>query len=92
MVPEGKGRIAGTLDENRHRAVVDIRYNLHDYSILYRDSRNLKNSGYHIHHDYNRWITKLNEHIRKESENWAHWASSLPRKERVNGKLEGQAA
>lgn len=59
------GTAEATLLVRTHRAVVTIKYNVDSYSILYKDSANLKynQSSQTIHSNYNGWITNLNNAI-----------------------------
>ena len=59
------GHIVGTLNVRSHGAVVDIPYTTESYSILYKDSTNLKySSSGTIHSNYNGWIQNLNRAIK----------------------------
>ncbi|MDG3087526.1 hypothetical protein P7F88_16235 [Vibrio hannami] len=49
-----------------HHAVIKIPYNSTHYSLIYADSSNLLHEGDNIHRNYNKWITLLNESIRRE--------------------------
>lgn len=53
------GLIRGTLALRAHVAVVDIPYNLKEYSIIYVDSTNLDYDGQNIHRNYPRWVKNL---------------------------------
>jgi hypothetical protein len=57
------GLIIGTLYVRDHMAKVEIPYNRHTYSILYRDSDNLNYDGVNIHSNYNDWIQNLSTAI-----------------------------
>ena len=46
-----------------HTAVVEIPYSSSTYSIKYRSSVNLKESGGNIHKNYNGWIQNLTRGI-----------------------------
>lgn len=58
--------IVGTLNLRSHQAVVTIPYTTTTYSILYKDSTNLKyNAEKHtIHQNYASWIQRLDGAIR----------------------------
>lgn len=64
MQPKNPGHIVGTLNIRAHQAIVDIYYNESNYSILYHSSEGLHYDGSNIHHNYNTWITNLNNRIR----------------------------
>lgn len=57
------GHIVGTLNLRKHMAKVDIKYSTKSYSILYKDSQNLKYDGSSIHKNYNGWIQNLQRNI-----------------------------
>ena len=63
MRPVKPGLITATLNLRSHQAVVDITYDLEDYSIDYKSSINLKYNGTKIHSNYNGWIQNLNNAI-----------------------------
>jgi len=60
------GQIVGTLSIRSHTAVVDIPYNTKTYSIIYRDSTNLKYNAdkQTIHENYRGWIQNLDNAIK----------------------------
>jgi hypothetical protein len=60
------GHIVGTLNLRSHQAVVDIPYDTANYSIVYKDSTNLKHEGIKIHSNYNNWVNNLNRAIQRE--------------------------
>ena len=65
MLPQGPGKIQGTLNVRDHRAIVDIEYTAKAYSIKYKDSSsNLHYDGKSIHKNYNGWIEHLDRGIR----------------------------
>jgi uncharacterized lipoprotein YmbA len=66
MKPVKPGLIIGTLILRTHTAVVEIPYSADQYSILYKDSADLKYDGTTIHKSYNRWIQNLNQEIRNQ--------------------------
>ncbi len=57
------GLIVGTLNVRDHLAQVDIKYDRKTYSILYKNSYNLKYDGTSIHKNYNDWVQQLNAAI-----------------------------
>ncbi len=68
MAIQTQGHIVGTLALRRHTAVVDIFYSTSSYSILYKDSSNLKYDATRktIHSNYTSWIRNLDVAIQKE--------------------------
>lgn len=60
------GQIVGTLYIRSHTAVVDIPYNTKTYSIMYKDSTNLKYDAEKqtIHENYRGWIQNLDNAIK----------------------------
>ncbi len=60
------GHIEGTLNLRSHQAVVDIYYSVEDFSIQYKNSKNLEYKDGKIHLNYNRWITNLSFDIQRE--------------------------
>ena len=61
----GEGLMRGTFSYSNHKMVVDIPYTERNYSIIYRDSENLrynekKNT---IHPRYNKWVIRLSRCI-----------------------------
>lgn len=63
MNPVRSGLIVGTLRVREHMASVEIPYDRHTYSVLYRDSNNLDYDGYNIHSNYNGWVQNLSREI-----------------------------
>ena len=63
MKDEGPNMLVGTLLLRDHSAVVEIPYSSNAYSIQYRSSTNLKESGGNIHKNYNGWIQNLTRGI-----------------------------
>ncbi len=57
------GLLEGTLHLRTHMAKVEIPYSTKSYSILYKDSTNLKYDGTKIHSNYNGWIQNLQKAI-----------------------------
>jgi hypothetical protein len=66
MVPAKSGEVIGTLNIRSHQAVVSIPYTTKTYSILYKDSSNLKYdaNAQTIHENYASWIQRLDGAIR----------------------------
>lgn len=60
------GVMVGTLAIRSHLAVVDITYNIQEYSITYKNSSNLKYDGTNIHSNYNGWVQNLDKSINAE--------------------------
>jgi hypothetical protein len=60
------GEIVGTLNLRSHTAVVTIPFTSKNYSILYKDSTNLKYNAEKqtIHENYNGWVQRLDNAIR----------------------------
>jgi hypothetical protein len=63
MRDNGGDALVATLQLRSHTAVVDIPYSAKAYSILYKDSTNLKYTGTSIHSNYNGWIQNLHRAI-----------------------------
>lgn len=63
MKDEGANKLVGTLMLRTHTAVVEIPYSPTSYSIKYRSSINLDESGGNIHKNYNGWIQNLTKGI-----------------------------
>lgn len=66
MAASKPGEIVGTLNIRSHQAVVSIPYTTKKYSILYKDSANLKydEKAQTIHDNYAGWIQRLDGAIR----------------------------
>lgn len=66
MAVSKPGEIIGTLNIRSHQAVVKIPYTTKNYSILYKDSSNLKYDAENqtIHQNYLGWIQRLDGAIR----------------------------
>jgi len=60
------GEIVATLNARSHQAVVTIPYTTKSYSILYKDSTNLKYDPVKqtIHDNYTGWVQRLDNAIR----------------------------
>lgn len=64
QMKKGKpGHITATLNLRKHMAKVDINYSKTDYSIHYKDSRELRYDGANIHSNYNSWVQNLSNAI-----------------------------
>src|SRR5436853_88263 len=59
----GPGKLQGTLSLRTHTAVVEIPYSATKYSILYKSSEGLGESGGTIHGNYNGWVQNLDRAI-----------------------------
>lgn len=57
------GHIVASLFLRKHSAVVDIPFSASNYSIIYKDSTELKYDGSSIHSNYNGWIQNLDHAI-----------------------------
>ena len=68
MTIQTQGHIVGTLILRGHTAVVDIFYSANSYSILYKDSSNLKYDAASktIHANYSSWVRNLHVAIQRE--------------------------
>lgn len=66
MKDEGPSKLVGTLVLRSHTAVVDIPYSTTSYSIKYRSSINLNESGGQIHSNYNGWVQNLQKGINSQ--------------------------
>ena len=60
------GEVQGTLNLRSHTAVVTIPFSTKSYSILYKESTNLKYDAEKqtIHGNYNGWVQRLDNEIR----------------------------
>ena len=63
MKDAGPGRLTSTLLLRTHTAEVDIPYSASSYSIAYKSSSNMQESGGRIHRNYNGWIQNLNRGV-----------------------------
>ena len=63
MKDAGPGTINGTLILRTHTAEVQIPYSAASYSIVYKSSINLQESGGKIHRNYNGWVLNLTRGI-----------------------------
>ena len=62
----GPGHLVGTLYVRTHLIMVDISYTGERYSILYKDSTNMRYRNGLIHSNYNRWVRELSEAFTSE--------------------------
>ncbi len=60
------GELTGTLKLRSHVAVVSITHDTLTFSIRYRESTNLLQSGQEIHKRYNTWVRNLEMGIQQE--------------------------
>jgi hypothetical protein len=60
------GTMRGDLQWRGYFASVNIPYDHNSYSIIYRDSANLKASQGYIARNYNKWVTLLNRDIQNQ--------------------------
>ena len=51
-------------DADKHNIVVDVKYGLKDFSIVYKSSKQMSYSGSSIHHTYNDMVEALEDHIK----------------------------
>ncbi len=66
MRKQEPGLIVGVIQVRQHEAEVGIRYTATTWSITYRNSSNLKYNGEKIHVNYNKWVSRLADAIRKQ--------------------------
>lgn len=68
MAIQTQGHIVGTLILRKHTAIVDVFYSTTSYSILYKDSTNLKYdpATKTIHANYSSWVRNLHTAIQQE--------------------------
>ena len=66
---ESPGRIIASYSTRGHTAIVNIDYNVNNFSISYRDSMNLGYEGAYIHTNYNKWVKNLEQEIRIRTNN-----------------------
>lgn len=66
MQKKEPGLIVGVIQVRQHEAQVNVRYSESSWSITYRDSSNLKYNGDKIHVNYNKWVSRLADAIRKQ--------------------------
>lgn len=61
------GHLEAKVDvRGKHSATVDIFFDTKRFSILYKDSQNLKYDGNTIHSNYMTWVENLKTDIKKE--------------------------
>ncbi|MDW6001843.1 hypothetical protein [Vibrio mangrovi] len=63
---DGKGKLSASIFVRSHFAEIEIPYDQKHYSIIYVKSNNLKAKDGNIHRNYNRWISYLNDDIKKQ--------------------------
>ncbi len=63
MREAGPGKLTATLQLRTHTAEIEIPYSPSSYSISYKSSIDLKESGGQIHTNYNGWIQNLTRGI-----------------------------
>lgn len=63
MKEMGSGKLGATLNLRKHEAVIEIPYSRTGYSINYKSSTGLDESGGNIHKNYNGWIENLTRGI-----------------------------
>lgn len=61
------GKILATLPIRAHVAIVDVTFDKEEFSIVYKDSTNLKYDGAQIHSNYNGWVQNLRDGIIAQS-------------------------
>jgi len=59
----GPGELVAMVQVRSHTATVTITYSPKSYSIVYKDSTNLKYNNGKIHRNYNKWVTFLKQDI-----------------------------
>jgi hypothetical protein len=60
---EGDGHLSARINVRTHYAEIDIHFTAENYSITYRDSRELMYDGEKIHRNYNKWIKLIEENV-----------------------------
>ena len=63
MSDAGPGLVRGNIALRSHTAAIEIPYSEKAYSIVYKSSTNLDESGGKIHKNYNGWIQNLERGI-----------------------------
>lgn len=66
VIKDEPGLIEASINVRTHRADVSIPYSAKGYSIEYKNSVNLDQSGNMIHRNYNKWVTLLDRQIQQE--------------------------
>lgn len=59
----GPGELTAMIHVRTHTATITITYTANSYSIMYKDSTNLKYKDGDIHRNYNKWVTFLKSDI-----------------------------
>ena len=62
-----QGKVEATLFIRSHKLVVEITHDDKNYSIVYKDSVNLKYDGENIHRQYANWVNNLINAINAEN-------------------------
>ncbi len=57
------GHMEGLLHVRSHMAKIDVRFSAKSYSLLYKDSNNLKYKEGKIHRAYNKWVKTLDTDV-----------------------------
>ena len=65
----GPDALIGVLNLRSHSATIDIPYSAKQYSISYKDSKDLNYTGTSIHNNYNGWIQNLEKGIQAQLKN-----------------------
>lgn len=60
------GYIVATLFLRKHMVKVNIHYSKTEYSITYKDSKEMNYDGTNIHANYNSWVQNLSNAIRTQ--------------------------
>jgi hypothetical protein len=66
ITDESPDTLVGILHLRTHMAKVEIPYSATSYSIVYKDSDNLRYDGEKIHSNYNGWIQNLDRAIKSQ--------------------------
>jgi len=69
MSENGPDALTGVLNLRTHSATIDIPYSAKQYSINYKDSKELNYTGTTIHNNYNGWIQNLEKGIQAQLKN-----------------------
>jgi len=64
MLKAGPGLITATYTPRGPSATMEIRYDIKQYSITYKDSQGMRYDGSDIHKKYNIWVQNLDNRIR----------------------------
>jgi hypothetical protein len=63
MKESGPGELTAMIHVRTHTATITISYSAKSYSIMYKDSTNLKYKNGKIHRNYNNWVKFLKDDI-----------------------------